>query len=151
MFCGDPYSLDYVLGPLLSQSNSFSATGDRSITIESQLGDSKRRVEVVLSSFHGAADFKDDLMHGFILVYSAKRAASLRNLSALSVDFPELPLQILAVSENNGFAAANLANATYQNTADAITSVLLAEGSNLADRLNAHFMTSIDMLQQKGN
>ena len=148
MLCGDPYSLEFVLGPLLTQTNCYLSRGDRSIAIETHLGDTKRKVEVVLSSYHGAADFKDELVHGFILVYSTKRRASLRSLSALSVDIPELPLQILAVTENNG-AAGSLSN-TYQNTQDALASSLLVEGSNLADRLNAHFTTSSDSLQQKG-
>ena len=105
MLCGDPYSLEYVLGPLLTQQNCYVSSGERSISIETHLlagldgtsgavGSKRCKVEVVLSSYHGAADFRDDLVHGFILVYSTKRRASLANLSALSVDVPELPLQV---------------------------------------------------------
>ena len=56
--------------------------------------------------------FRDELVHGFILVYSTKRRASLSNLSALSVDIPELPLQILAVTEPNG-QLANIDGGVY--------------------------------------
>ena len=96
--------------------------------------------------------FRDELVHGFILVYSTKRRASLSNLSALSVDIPELPLQILAVTEPNG-QLANIGGGVYMNTggspSDSLSTLLISEGSNLADRLNAHFMTSSASLQQK--
>lgn len=80
LLCGDPYSVENVLGPLLKQQSCY-LSGDRSLAIETQLGDStKRKVEVILSSYHSATDFRDELIHGFILVYSTKRKASLANL-----------------------------------------------------------------------
>lgn len=45
MFCDDPYSPERVLSPLLLHKACF-LTGDRSIVIETFLGDSKRKVEV---------------------------------------------------------------------------------------------------------
>ena len=73
-------------------------------------------------------------------------------MSALSVDIPELPLQILAVTEPNG-QLANIDGGVYMNTggspSDSLSTLLISEGSNLADRLNAHFMTSSASLQQK--
>ena len=56
------------------------SNGDRNITFELFLGDQKRRVEVILSSYHGANAFRDELVHGFILLYSTKRKASLSTL-----------------------------------------------------------------------
>ena len=95
---------------------------------------------------------RDELVHGFILVYSTKRRASLANLNALSVDIPELPLQILAVTEPNG-QLAGMGGGVYMNTggspSDSLSTLLISEGSHLADRLNAHFMTSTASLQQK--
>ena len=79
MFCGDPFSVENVLAPLLSHQCCF-LSGDRNITLETFLGDSKRKVEVIVSSFHGANVFRDELVHGFILVYSTKRKASLATL-----------------------------------------------------------------------
>ena len=37
MLCGDPYSLEYVLGPLLTQQNCYVSSGERSISIETHL------------------------------------------------------------------------------------------------------------------
>lgn len=79
MFCGDPYSVENVLSPLLSHQCCFLSAA-RSIILETFLGDSKRKVEVIISSFHGANAFRDELVHGFILVYSTKRKASLATL-----------------------------------------------------------------------
>ncbi|MPC45067.1 Rho GTPase-activating protein 190 [Portunus trituberculatus] len=55
--------------------------------------DCKRRVEVIVSSYHGANAFREDLVHGFILVYSTKRKASLATLRAFSANIPNLPIQ----------------------------------------------------------
>ena len=79
LLCGDPYSVENVLGPLLRHQSSY-LSGERSVAIETQLGDTKRKVEVILSSYHSANDFRDELVHGFILVYSTRRKASLATL-----------------------------------------------------------------------
>ena len=76
MLCGDPYSVENVLGPLLTHANSY-LSGERSIAFDTQLGDSKRKVEVILSSYHSATDFRDELIHGFILVRQTQILASI--------------------------------------------------------------------------
>ncbi|XP_024940341.1 rho GTPase-activating protein 190 isoform X7 [Cephus cinctus] len=139
MFCGDPYSVENVLGPLLSHQCCF-LSGDRSIVLETFLGESKRRVEVIISSFHGANAFRDELVHGFILVYSTKRKASLATLNAFSMNIPNLPIQIMAVTDTGG------ANAFFSND---LSHLLITEGNATADRLQAHFMTSASSCQQK--
>lgn len=79
MFCGDPFSVESVLQPLLAEP-SCELTGDRSIIFETFLGDTKRKIEVIMSSYHGANAFRDELVHGFILLFSTKRRASLATL-----------------------------------------------------------------------
>lgn len=79
MFCGDPFSVEALLGPMMSDPNC-QFTSDRSITVETFIGDQKRRIEIILSSYHGANAFRDELVHGFILLYSTKRRASLATL-----------------------------------------------------------------------
>uniref|UniRef100_A0A1B6CUS5 Rho-GAP domain-containing protein n=1 Tax=Clastoptera arizonana TaxID=38151 RepID=A0A1B6CUS5_9HEMI len=139
MFCGDPYSVENVLGPLLSHQCCF-LSGDRSIILETFLGTSKRKVEVIISSFHGANAFREELVHGFILVYSTKRKASLATLNAFSMNIPNLPIQILAVTDTGG------ANAFFSSD---LSHHLITEGNATADRLQAHFMTSTSSFQQK--
>ncbi|XP_075218370.1 rho GTPase-activating protein 190 isoform X2 [Lycorma delicatula] len=139
MFCGDPYSVENVLGPLLNHQCCF-LSGDRSIILETFLGTSKRKVEVIISSFHGANAFREELVHGFILVYSTKRKASLATLNAFSMNIPNLPIQIMAVTDMGG------ANAFFSND---LSHQLITEGNATADRLQAHFMTSTSSFQQK--
>lgn len=79
MFCDDPYSVESILAPLLSHQCCY-LSGDRSIILETFLGSSKRKVEVIMSSYHGANAFREELVHGFILSYYAKRKASLATL-----------------------------------------------------------------------
>ncbi|XP_046439923.1 rho GTPase-activating protein 190-like isoform X3 [Daphnia pulex] len=132
MLCADPFSVESVLGPLLSHQCCF-LSGERSLTLETFLGDSKRRVEVVVTSYHSADSFRDDLVHGFILVYSTKRKASLATLVAFSQNIPNLPIQILAVTESGGAA-----NAFFNSE---LSHQLITAGNAAADRLQAHFMT----------
>ncbi|GLH15540.1 Rho GTPase-activating protein 190 [Gryllus bimaculatus] len=139
MFCGDPYSVENILSPLLNHQCCF-LSGDRSIILETFLGDSKRKVEVIISSFHGANAFREELVHGFILVYSTKRKASLSTLNAFSMNIPNLPIQILAVTDSGG------ANAFFSSD---LSHLLITEGNATADRLQAHFMTSTSSSQQK--
>ena len=57
ILCGDPFSAESVLGPLLSHQCCF-LSGERSLTLETFLGDCKRRVEVVVTSYHSADSFR---------------------------------------------------------------------------------------------
>ncbi|XP_028025613.1 rho GTPase-activating protein 190 isoform X1 [Bombyx mandarina] len=133
MFCDDPYSAERVLSPFLSHRGCF-LTGDRSLLIETFLGDSKRKVEVIISSFHGASQFREELIHGFILIYSAKRKASLATLNAFSMNIPNLPIQMVAVTEGGGSAASAFFGTDVGHA-------LLTDGNATADRLAAHFAT----------
>lgn len=80
MFCGDPFSVENILSPIMSEPSCV-LSGDRSITFETFLGDTKKKIEVIVSSYHGANTFRDELIHGFILLYSTKRRASLATLT----------------------------------------------------------------------
>ncbi|XP_026317332.1 rho GTPase-activating protein 190 [Hyposmocoma kahamanoa] len=133
MFCDDPFSPERVLSPLLSHRACF-LTGDRSIVIETFLGDSKRKVEVIITSYHGASQFREELIHGFILIYSAKRKASLATLNAFSMNIPNLPIQMVAVTDGGGSAASAFFGTDLGHA-------LITEGNATADRLGAHFTT----------
>uniref|UniRef100_T1J1J5 Rho GTPase-activating protein 190 n=1 Tax=Strigamia maritima TaxID=126957 RepID=T1J1J5_STRMM len=128
MFCGDPYTAEHVLGPLLNHQCCFTS-GDRSIILETFLGESKKRVEVIVSSYHGANAFREELVH-----------ASLATLSAFSMNIPNLPIQILAVTDSGG------ANAFFSSD---LSHTLITEGNAVADRLQAHFMTATPTCHQK--
>lgn len=79
MFCGDPYSIENIIHPLLNEPTS-TVTADKTIMVDTFLGDSKKRVEFVIQSYHSASTFRDELIHGYALVYSTKRKSSLANM-----------------------------------------------------------------------
>uniref|UniRef100_A0A2S2QI88 Rho GTPase-activating protein n=1 Tax=Sipha flava TaxID=143950 RepID=A0A2S2QI88_9HEMI len=145
MFCDDPYSVESLLVPILSHQCCY-LSGDRSIILETFLGSSKRKVEVIMSSYHGANAFREELVHGFILVYYAKRKASLATLngfscSSFSTNTPNLPIQIMAVTEPV---------ATNSFLSD-ISQQLLNDGSSIADRLKAQFVTTTNSTMNKSS
>ncbi|XP_055713098.1 rho GTPase-activating protein 190 isoform X4 [Phlebotomus papatasi] len=133
MFCGDPFSVENVLSTLITDA-SCTLSSERSLILETFLGDTKRRIEIIVSSYHGANAFRDELVHGFILLYSTKRKASLSTLNAFSMNIPNLPMQIMAITSEGGSASAFFNNEMCQ--------MLMTEGNAIADRLRAHFMTS---------
>lgn len=53
--------------------------------------------------------------------------------SAFSMNIPNLPMQIMAITDNGG------ATAFFNNE---LSQMLITEGNAVADRLRAHFMTS---------
>ena len=134
LFCGDPYSIENVLSSMTNETACV-ANGDRNITFELFLGDQKRRVEVILSSYHGANAFRDELVHGFILLFSTKRKASLATLNAFSINIPNLPMQIVSITEPGGV------NSFFNNE---LAQMLITEGNAIADKLRAHFVTAAD-------
>lgn len=79
MFCGDQYDIENIVNPLTAEST-FCKAAEHSIVVDVFIGDSKKRVEFIISSYHGINQYRDELIHGFIFVYSAKRRSSLANL-----------------------------------------------------------------------
>ena len=79
MFCGDQYDIENILNPLIGESTQCKAA-EHSIIIDVFIGDSKKRIEFIISSYHGINQYRDELIHGFIYFYSAKRRSSLANL-----------------------------------------------------------------------
>lgn len=84
---------------------------------------------------------RDDLVHGFILVYSTKRKASLSTLTAFSENIPNLPIQILAVTESGGTA-----NAFFNSD---VSHQLITAGNATADRLQVNNQITVDHLVVK--
>ena len=83
LMCGDEYKVDVPLSPLLNhQFHHINKSDDvvMSVTLETYLDEFKRKVEVLAMSYHSATQLKDFLYHGYLLVFSAKRKASLATL-----------------------------------------------------------------------
>ncbi|KAL5277723.1 RhoGAPp190 family protein [Megaselia abdita] len=132
MFCGDPYQIENIIHPLLNEPTS-TVTADKTILVDTFLGDSKKRVEFVIQSYHSASTFRDELIHGYALVYSTKRKSSLTNMNVFTMSVHTLPMQVIAITESGG------ANAFFTNE---LCQVLITEGNAIADRFGAHFLTT---------
>ncbi|KAM8720046.1 hypothetical protein ACLKA7_006148 [Drosophila subpalustris] len=131
IYCGDQYDIENIVQPLISESTMVKAN-EHCIIVDVFIGDAKRRVEFILSSYHGTNQYRDELIHGYIYVYSAKRRSSLANLNILAAQNANIPLQIVAVTESGGV------NAFFNNE---ICQFLITEGNALADRFKGSFMT----------
>ena len=90
--CGDPFDVEMPMSPLLNHQCCYVTSDDYpTITLETYLDSSKRRVEVTLLSYHGAKLVKEEILYnGYILVYSAKRRASLSALRLVHYAFHPL-------------------------------------------------------------
>lgn len=130
--CGDPFTIDQVIEPFMKQ-NMCQVSSDISIQMKFPLDNSQLNVEVIFTSYHGAQAFRDELLHGFILVYSTQRKASLATLAAFSRNIPNTPTQILAINES-------ISSTFYVNTE--LSLELIGEGNILADQLQAHFIST---------
>ena len=85
LMCGDQYAVELPVAPLLNHQCCYVTDLERlppaTVTLETYLGECKRKVEVSVASYHSAAaPLRDCLYHGAILVYMAKRKASLQHL-----------------------------------------------------------------------
>lgn len=164
--CGDPFDLQHFLEPFLKQrscsmtaANSFAFEFDLSDNPSGTGGDStgsssggsrsrkKERktkptttttkvIELILTSYHGAQAFRDELLHGFVLVYSSQRRASLATLAAFTRNIPNTPTQMIVIRDGSpSFVVSGNA------TPDQIEPELISDGQGLADKIRAHFVS----------
>ncbi|CAL1547999.1 unnamed protein product [Lymnaea stagnalis] len=135
LMCGDPFQLEVPLGPLLNHDMCrVLADTPYCITLDLFLEPtSKQKVEIEVASFHGGNRLHQGLFHGYILVFSARRKASLATLRAFADTLLEVPKLIVAVVDSG---------ASYPE-------INIQEGSQLADSLGASFMTTTANFSQQ--
>uniref|UniRef100_A0A8C4Q9G5 Rho GTPase activating protein 5 n=1 Tax=Eptatretus burgeri TaxID=7764 RepID=A0A8C4Q9G5_EPTBU len=133
VMCGDPFNVDLVLTPFLESQfcmNPQSGQND-SLILEMFLGARRKKIKITVSSYHTATLNRSNLFHGYILVYSAKRRASLSVLISFLSDVLEvIPVQLVAITENNN-----------EFFVDETTKELLSEGERIANEVGLKFMT----------
>uniref|UniRef100_A0A0P6J9W2 Rho GTPase-activating protein 35 n=1 Tax=Heterocephalus glaber TaxID=10181 RepID=A0A0P6J9W2_HETGA len=103
LMCGDPFSADDILFPVLqSQTCKSSHCGSsNSVLLELPIGLHKRRIELSILSYHSSFSVrKSRLVHGYIVFYSAKRKASLAMLRAFLCEVQDIiPIQLVALTD----------------------------------------------------
>lgn len=166
IFCGEPYSLDDILEKMFLNYKFCYITSSKSICIKMMLNNEERYVEIIITSYtHGALNYRDDLLHGFILLCSTKRKASLAIMNAFSFNIPCTPIQIVSVRDNshNNFIRHDLSQPMLndindnQNTPgmptqddDELTVSLIQEAQGTANRLKGHFLL-LDLNNKNNN
>ncbi|KAJ3613448.1 hypothetical protein NHX12_019697 [Muraenolepis orangiensis] len=138
--CWDPFSVDLILSPFLdSQCCGAGQPGQgNTLVLDKIIGDTRRRIQVTVLSYHSAIGVrKDELVHGYILVYSAKRKASMATLRAFLAEVQDvIPVQMVAITDSQADFFEN----------DAIKE-LMTEGEHIATEIAAKF-TALYSLSQ---
>ncbi|KAI8495575.1 Rho GTPase-activating protein 35 [Branchiostoma belcheri] len=152
--CGDPYNVELPLAPLLNHQCCTAAPEKPStLIVETFLGSCKRRVELRLTSFHSAQKYRDELVHGYILVYSAKRKASLANISTCQSEaFLCQEMFSFCVQSEERARPHPGSDGEWQRErvfTNDVEQVLITEGNALADMLSAKFSTTSSQFQKQ--
>ncbi|KAM4662618.1 rho GTPase-activating protein 5 [Discoglossus pictus] len=138
--CGDPFSVDLILSPFLdSRTCSAAQPGQsNSLMLDKIIGDKRRRIQITILSYHSSIGVrKDELVHGYILVYSAKRKASMGMLRAFLSEVQDtIPVQLVAVTDSQADF--------FENEA---IKELMTEGEHIATEISAKF-TALYSLSQ---
>ncbi|XP_071401285.1 rho GTPase-activating protein 5 [Centroberyx affinis] len=138
--CWDPFSVDLILSPFLDSHCCSAGQPGQSNTLilDKIIGDSRRRIQVTVLSYHSSIGVrKDELVHGYILVYSAKRKASMATLRAFLAEVQDvIPVQMVAITDSQADFFEN----------DAIKE-LMTEGEHIATEIAAKF-TALYSLSQ---
>nr|XP_033809699.1 rho GTPase-activating protein 35 [Geotrypetes seraphini] len=132
LMCGDPFNTDDILLPILqSPTCKPSQCGNcNSVVLELPIGIHKKRIELLVLSYHSSFSIrKSQLVHGYIVFYSAKRRASLAMLRAFLCEVQDIiPIQLVALT--NGLVS-SLDNDIRQEQ--------LNEGEEIAQEIDGKF------------
>ncbi|CAI9723781.1 GTPase-activating 190 isoform X24 [Octopus vulgaris] len=141
MMCGDKFPMEFALAPLLNQEFFRVVNKDNGQwLVDIFLDDLRVRLNIMLTSYHGANLMRDTLFHGYILIYSAQRQASLSTMRAFAAHLQhQIPILVLAIADSIGTALLHDENVT----------TLISEGSSVAERLKAYFMTTSHTFQHQ--
>ncbi|XP_011606695.2 rho GTPase-activating protein 35 [Takifugu rubripes] len=137
LMCGDTYDLDQLLAPFLLPQYcrpASSLSSGTSVFLDLTIGGQKQNIDLSVLSFHSSfALRKTKLVHGFILVYSARRKASMETLCAFLCEVQDIiPIQLVAVGESQ-MELSDSDSAKEQ----------LSQGEDLAHEIEARFNTVI--------
>lgn len=133
LMCGDTYDLDQLLAPFLLPQYcrpGSSLSSGTSVLLDLTIGSHKQNIDLSVISFHSSFSLrKTKLVHGYILVYSARRKASMETLCAFLCEVQDIiPIQLVAVGESH-MELSDSDSAKEQ----------LSQGEDLAHEIEARF------------
>lgn len=135
LLCGEPFSNELFMWKMFLDYEDCYVTSSKSICLKVKLDSGQDKfIEVTITSYtHGAFNYREDLLHGFILVCSIQRKASLSILNAFSFNIPCTPVLVVAIKSDE-----KMKNADDQFDAGESNS-LISEAKTAASRLKGHF------------
>lgn len=135
LLCGEPFSNERFLWQMFLEYEDCYVTSSKSICLKVKLEDGQDKfIEVVITSYtHGALNHREELLHGFILVCSVQRKASLSILNAFSFNIPCTPILVVAI---DGSISGSVS--ISKESLDERTS-LVKEAQSVSTRLKGHF------------
>ncbi|XP_078287188.1 rho GTPase-activating protein 35 [Rhinoraja longicauda] len=103
LMCGDLFGVDEVLLSIIQPHfcSSLQPGNSNSVMLELVIGAMRKRVELSILSYHSSFNIrKNQLVHGYILFYLARRKASLAMLRAFLSDVQDIiPIQLVGVND----------------------------------------------------
>lgn len=153
LFCGDIYSVEQVIAPFLEHcvktKNKIKVTSTSSFIIpQIMINGSMKKVEFLLTSYHNAIAYRDELLHGFFLVFSTIRKASLAALISFTNNIPNTPTVIYGQVIDSSLLLLTDHN-LYLN--EDLSNQLIEKSSLFAKKINAHYALSNMFFDSKGN
>ncbi|KAG9510932.1 Rho GTPase-activating protein 190, partial [Fragariocoptes setiger] len=133
--CGDPFSMDNFMSQLFLSSSFCYITSPRSICLKRLVNGEEIYIGITITSYsHGALEHRDDLLHGFILICSSRRKASLAVMNAFSFNIACTPIQVIVVKEKSNHGSNN------DQDDEELNQELIEEAKAAAERLSGRFM-----------
>lgn len=144
LFCGDIYSVEQVITPLfldhcLKTKNKIKVTSTSSFMIKIMINGQLKKVEFLLTSYHNAITYRDELLHGFFLVFSTMRRASFTALKSFTNNIPNTPTVIYGQIVDSNLLL--LADQQLYFDED-LSGQLVQQSSLFAKKINAHYALS---------
>lgn len=135
LLCGEPFSNELFMWKMFLDYEDCYVTSSKSICLKVKLDSGHDRfIEITITSYtHGAFNYREDLLHGFILVCSIQRKASISILNAFSFNIPCTPVLVVAIKNEE-----KMRNNDNQFD-DGEYNSLISEARSAAGRLKGHF------------
>uniref|UniRef100_A0A8C4R674 Rho GTPase activating protein 5 n=1 Tax=Eptatretus burgeri TaxID=7764 RepID=A0A8C4R674_EPTBU len=129
LMCGDSFSLEDALAPFFEFCYPCFPSLDEHLNLRVSFDGQQLFVRMAVLSYHGATLRKLNSVHGFALLYSAKRRASLAALRSLLGDITDVyPVLLVAVTDSS--------SEFFENE---LTKELVSEGNHIATEIGAKF------------
>lgn len=141
LLCGEPFSNELFMWKMFLDYEDCYVTSSKSICLKVRLDSGHEKfIEVTITSYtHGAFNYREDLLHGFILVCSIQRRASISILNAFSFNIPCTPVLVMAVRSDVSSRNKGRPFKVNFEESEEETNSLINEAKSASNMLRGHF------------